>query len=585
MLPRGCIFSDKGPTAFLETDGETDLLALLGVINSAPFRGLVALQMAFGSFEVGVIQRTVIPHWNEEDKAELAKTVRQAWGAIRSSDVAEPTAHTFIMPAVLLSPGETLADRTAAWAARVRTSEETVAAIQADIDNLAFHLYGLDAADRAALIVPIATEATGDADAAADEDEEEEATSTDAPALTADLLAYALGCAFGRWDIRFATGERHVPEPPDPFAPLPVCSPGMLQNEEGLPAGPEDVPDNYPLRISWPGILVDDPGHAEDIEARVREALHVIWPERADSIEQEACEILGIRSLRECFRKPNLFFADHLKRYSTSRRKAPIYWQLATPSASFSVWLYYHRFTTDTFYKVVNDYVKPKIDHEELKLARVRQEAGADPTRSQRRDIEAQEAFVAELKTFREEAERVATLWRPDLNDGVIINFAPLWRLVPQHKGWQKECKAVWDKLAGGDYDWSNLAMRLWPERVVPKCQKDMSLAIAHDLTEAFWQQDDNGKWRPKEVAPDVVERLVNERTSNAVKNALAALLEAPSPLTRATRRRATETAALVKQPQDATDTKHRRRKRATQPPEPEPQLFDAEAQTSGASD
>ena len=68
------------------------------------------------------------------------------------------------------------------------------------------------------------------------------------------------------------------PPPPDPFAPLPICPPGMLQNAAGLPATPADVPADYPLRISWPGILVDDPGHPEDIVGRMREALAVIWP-------------------------------------------------------------------------------------------------------------------------------------------------------------------------------------------------------------------------------------------------------------------------------------------------------------------
>ena len=176
------------------------------------------------------------------------------------------------------------------------------------------------------------------------------------------------------------------------------------------------------------------------------------------------------------------FFERHRKQYSKTKRKAPIYWQLATPSASYSVWLYYHRFTRDTFFKLLNEYVKPKLDHERQKLERVRGEGGAEPTRSQRKEIEDQEKFVAELAAMAEEVERIAPLWNPNLNDGVIINFAPLWRLVPQNKSWQKECKSCWDKLVKGDYDWAHLAMHLWPERVVPKCHSDRSFAIAHDI-------------------------------------------------------------------------------------------------------
>ena len=129
--------------------------------------------------------------------------------------------------------------------------------------------------------------------------------------------------------------------------------------------------------------------------------------------------------------------------------------------------------------------------------------------------------------------KRIAPLWNPNLNDGVIINFAPLWRLVPQHKAWQKECKKVWDKLVKGDYDWAHLAMHLWPERVVPKCQDDRSLAIAHGLEDDFWVEDKDEKWE-KRKPPEggwgpFVKKLVDERTSPGVKAALESLLEAPT--------------------------------------------------------
>ncbi|MFM8475219.1 MAG: Eco57I restriction-modification methylase domain-containing protein, partial [Planctomycetaceae bacterium] len=172
-----------------------------------------------------------------------------------------------------------------------------------------------------------------------------------------ELVSFALGSVFGRWDIRYATGERPAPELPDPFAPLPVCPPGMLQGDDGLPLSPEAgrrlrTEGHYPLDVAWDGILVDDPEHPLDLERRVHAALAVIWNDRVDAIEQEACELLGVPSLREWFRRPAGFFADHLKRYSKSRRKAPIYWALSTPSACYTVWLYYHRFAKDTFFKV-----------------------------------------------------------------------------------------------------------------------------------------------------------------------------------------------------------------------------------------
>ena len=134
----------------------------------------------------------------------------------------------------------------------------------------------------------------------------------------------------------------------------------------------------------------------------------------------------------------------------------------------------------------------------------------------------------------------MAPLWNPDLNDGVIINFAPLWRLVPQNRSWQKECKRVWHKLVAGDYDWSYLAMHLWSERVVPKCAKDRSLAIAHGLEDVFWYEDSDGKWQPRTVGQTEVDKLVKERTSAAVKDALKSLIETPAPATgRSSRKKA----------------------------------------------
>jgi hypothetical protein len=130
---------------------------------------------------------------------------------------------------------------------------------------------------------------------------------------------------------------------------------------------------------------------------------------------------------------------------------------------------------------------------------------------------------------FLSEVKRVAPLWNPNLDDGVIVNFAPLWRLVPHHRPWQKELKATWDALCAGDYDWAHLTMHLWPERVVPKCAADRSLAIAHGLEDVFWIEGGDGKWTARKTPTRTIEDLVRQRTSPAVKSALKSLLEAPA--------------------------------------------------------
>ncbi|MEZ6195370.1 MAG: hypothetical protein R3F20_06555, partial [Planctomycetota bacterium] len=152
------------------------------------------------------------------------------------------------------------------------------------------------------------------------------------------------------------------------------------------------------------------------------------------------------------------------------------------------------------------------------------------PSAAQRREIEQQETFVGELQALKTEVARVAPLWKPNLDDGVILNFAPLWRLVPRSRSWQGECKKAWDKLVAGDYDWAHLAMHLWPERVVPKCIDDRSLAIAHGLEDVFWHEDDSGTWRKSRVDDATVQKLIQERTSTTVKAALKDLLSAATP-------------------------------------------------------
>jgi hypothetical protein len=300
-------------------------------------------------------------------------------------------------------------------------------------------------------------------------------------------LSYCFGIVLGRWDIRYATGEQAAPELPDPFAPLPVCPPGQLQNAQGLPACPEDVPAAYPVRIPWDGILVDDPNHPLDIERRVREVIEIIWSEKvggpaAEAIEHEACEILGVKSLRDYFRKPAGFFADHLKRYSKSRRQAPIYWPLSTASGSYTLWIYYHRLTPDTLFKAQQQFLEPKLKTVEEDIHRLRtmlanNEGGA----KERTQLEKLETLSDELKEMHAEIEHWAKRWKPNLNDGVLITACPLWKLFRMPK-WRNDLEACWKELERGDYDWAHLALSLWPERVRKVCQTDRSIAIAHGL-------------------------------------------------------------------------------------------------------
>lgn len=537
-VPAGSCFSDKMPLIARAAQQDRDLnLSLLGLTCSSSFAYLLELSLgaadaAARSYETGLVEAVPLPTcFVDGSDPRLAELSRIAHGVRAGILSAVETAKIYRIPALLQVPGQSFSEQVSAWKLLSTESRTELASIQAEIDNRCFELYGIKGTDRQHIEHGLGNALIeGDVDEAGSDKEEDtaEAAEVDPVPLVTSVLSWAFGVAVGRFDLRLATGERQAPSEPEPFDPLPVCSPGMLTGDDGLPL--DTPPPGYPVDFPRDGILVDDAGTNRDLVATARQVFERIFDDPA-ARWIEAAHILDDRggALRSWFARD--FFGLHIKRYSKSRRKAPLYWQLATPSASYSAWLYCHRFTRDTLFRLLNDYVGPKLQHEERKLTNLTQDAGPNPAASQRREIDDQEVFVGELRAFRDEVALVAPLWNPNLHDGVILNFAPLWRLVPQHKAWQKECKAAWDKLCKGDYDWAHLAMHLWPERVVPKCAKDRSLAIAHGLEEVFWCEDQDGKWQPKIVSDEEVEALVAERTSPAVKAALKSLLEAPAPV------------------------------------------------------
>ncbi len=145
-LPEKCIFSDKGP-AILPVDFQS-LPKLLGLCNSAAFRAMVSLQMAFGSYEVGVIQRTPVPDLSVPEGNQLAKLALDTVNSKRDIDRTNETSHVFHVPALLQIPGVTLAQRVPAWQGRVADAERRLTECQREIDDIAFRLYGIEGEDR-----------------------------------------------------------------------------------------------------------------------------------------------------------------------------------------------------------------------------------------------------------------------------------------------------------------------------------------------------------------------------------------------------------------------------------------------------
>ena len=108
------------------------------------------------------------------------------------------------------------------------------------------------------------------------------------------------------------------------------------------------------------------------------------------------------------------------------------------------------------------NYVEPKIRLETGRLQTIRGSqatAGASGKEAKRlaEDVEGQEDLLSELRDFEDKLRRAANLHLvPDLNDGVVLNIAPLWELVP----W-KEAKNYWEELLAGKYEWSSIGKQL----------------------------------------------------------------------------------------------------------------------------
>ena len=445
-LPAGCIFSVRGYCAFPEKGEESKTLA---IFNSAAFDYLFKTALgrfSFPEFIVGILKIMPWASANQQQSQSLEKLSRNAWSLKRTLDTVEETSHAFVLPAAL---------RSRAGSYDPPAIEANLVIIQNEIDAIAYDIYGFSEADRIAVQTSLGAAIDGDSETDLDDESDDEAITVPVD-QESGVLSWAVGVAFGRFDWRLANGERTAPAEPDPFDPLPAKSPGML-------------PDGATPRHQHSGILVDDQGHQHDLARLVEEVLVRVKVNVPDDVR---------RWLQRDF------FAFHLKRYSKSRRKAPIYWPLSTASGSYTLWLYYPSLSSQTLYKAINDFIEPKLKQIGSDLTVLRSK-GATRSRDDEKQFEVLQAFELELIELRDTLLRLAPTYKPNQNDGVQVCAAPLWSLF-RHKPWQKLLKDTWGKLEKGNYDWANLAMNFWPDRVREKCKADKSIATAHELEALF---------------------------------------------------------------------------------------------------
>lgn len=286
----------------------------------------------------------------------------------------------------------------------------------------------------------------------------------DKKVMAQEIVMELVGMAFGRWNTAYAKGEQAIPEFGDVFDALPFM-PVVSQGEAACPAQ-LDVPTD--------GILTNNSDSSLCLASHVREVMHYLWADRADDMEYELCQLIGCKSLQAYLASPTGFFDYHFKRYTKSRRKAPIYWLLASEDGTVDYWVYYPKLSKNTLPQLI---IRLREQQEQLRTRLNAALAARDKTQESqiRAEQEQVEGMMDELNRI------LAAGYVPNHDDGVPVTAAPLLHLAAS-RPWRVECEKNMELLEKGDYDWSHLAMSMYPARVTQKTKKDWCMALTHGL-------------------------------------------------------------------------------------------------------
>lgn len=311
--------------------------------------------------------------------------------------------------------------------------------------------------------------------------------------MAQEIVMELVGMAFGRWNIRYAAKPSTIPAFGDVFDPLPFMPVVSLKAEDAM---------TYPLTLPADGILMGDNNHPDSLVKRVQEVMQSLWPNDADEVESELCQLIGVDSLQSYLESPNGFFDYHFKRYTKSRRKAPIYWPISSLEGETTMWVYYPKLSNQT------------LPHLLLLLSKERTAAQSDLTAAQLANDKKREAallnLLGDIQTLEAELQRVNDLpYRPNHDDGVPVTAAPLLNTF-RHNGWKKECQSNWDELQKGEYDWSHLAYALYPARIREKAKKDWCMALTHGLEELCENKPKEKKTRKKRSGDEPVQTMLD---------------------------------------------------------------------------
>jgi hypothetical protein len=462
VAPAECNFSDKGPLIVGAPDSEEHLYYLLGLLNTDVVEYMIALGLAAGegaarSYEVGLIQRLPRIKPTDSERTAISRNCRRIVALLWQLDLFDTMSP---YGGFWCNDSDSIAELTNRLNQKRTGAVSEIEALQSHNELIIRQTIGIATEDP--YITAFFSANSENEFSSEEEDDADSGAGSGFPdswepkRLASGLLEMATNIVMGRCGVPNVLQERNLTDAPDFFSPCLIASSRFVAaTTSGSP-----IPAHHVH-----GILVDDREHQDDIVRRIRDVLELIWKDRADAIEKEACELLGVQELKEYFRKPGKtgFWDDHISRYSKSRRKAPIYWLIQSSKRNYALWLDYHRLDKDLLFKALVNYVEPKIRLESSRLDTFRNQKAAATGNSAKeakrssKEVERQEDLISELRDFEDKLRRAANLHlEPDLNDGVVLNIAPLHELVP----WKK-AKEYWEELLEGKYEWSSIGKQL----------------------------------------------------------------------------------------------------------------------------
>lgn len=312
----------------------------------------------------------------------------------------------------------------------------------------------------------------------------------DKKTMAQEIVMELVGMAFGRWNTAFVKGEKAIPAFGDVFDALPFM-PVVSQGEEACPTQ---------LAVPSDGIMTNEEESPLCLASHVREVMVWLWGNRADDMEYELCKLIGCKSLQAYLSSPTGFFDYHFKRYTKSRRKAPIYWLLASEDGTVDYWVYYPKLSKNTLPQLI---ILLREKGEQLRTRLNAALAAHDKTQETqvRAEQEQVEGMMEKLNRIIEAG------YVPNHDDGVPVTAAPLQHLAASRL-WRTECEKNMELLAKGDYDWSHLAMSMYPARVAQKAKKDWCMALTHGLEHICENKPKEKKTRKKKA--DAIQTEMN---------------------------------------------------------------------------